>query len=237
VLTISESTRRDLLGYRPDLAPERVVVTELAASDRFYPHRDPEEARAIRARYGVPEAPYFLSVATLEPRKNLQHVVRCFARWAAQEKVDDVNLVLVGEKGWGYEELMAEIETLGALRDRVIVTGRAEDEHLAALYSGGLAFAYLSHYEGFGLPPLEAMQCGVPVITSDRSSLPEVVGDAGLLLDPEDTDGLCAAFDRVWKDDDLRARMAAASLERARRFSWRRCLEDTLAAYRRAAAS
>jgi glycosyltransferase involved in cell wall biosynthesis len=234
VFAISECTKQDFCAFRPDVDPERVIVTYLAASELFYPHQDAEAARAVRERYGISDKPYLLSLATLEPRKNIEHVIRCFARWAQQEGVDDVNLVLVGERGWGHEEILAEVSRFGNLRDRIIVTGRAADEDLAAIYSGALAFLYLSFYEGFGLPPLEAMQCGAPVITSDRSSLPEVVGSAGLQLNPADEDGLCAALQRIWTDSELRMDMSRASLEQAKQFSWQRCADETAAGYRKA---
>lgn len=237
VFAISHCTKRDLCERRPELDPERVIVTQLAASELFYPHSDSREAADTRARYGIQNAPYILSVATLEPRKNLRHVIRSFAEWVQQERVTDVNLVLVGEKGWGYDEILAEVSHHTDLRDRIVITGRARDEDLAAIYSGALAFAYLSFYEGFGLPPLEAMQCGVPVISSNRSSLPEVVGDAGMLLDPDDADGLCAAFGTLWGDRRLREAMRVQSLARAGEFSWKRCLSETIAGYRTAMAS
>jgi glycosyltransferase involved in cell wall biosynthesis len=236
VFAISHCTKRDLCERRADLNPERVIVTQLAASDLFYPHKDACAAADARARYSIPDAPYILSVATLEPRKNLRHVIRSFAAWVQQDRVADVNLVLVGEKGWGYEEILAEVSHHTELRDRILITGRVRDDDLAAIYSGALAFAYLSFYEGFGLPPLEAMQCGAPVISSNRSSLPEVVGDAGILLDPDDADGLCAAFGKLWGDGQLRETMGAQSVARAGEFSWKRCLFETIAGYRTAMA-
>lgn len=231
-LAISESTRNDLCEYR-GMDPERVFVTPLAADPAlFHPCGDEERQAAVRRRYGIPEAPYFLSLNTLEPRKNLDHAIRAFARLVEQERLADVYFVLVGSQGWKYDRILEAIAGAGSARDRIIVTGYVADEDLAALYSGALAFVYPSLYEGFGLPPLEAMQCGVPVVTSNNSSLPEVVGDAGVMVDADDLDGLCGCLLQLHRDAEIRERMRERSLARARLFSWDRCVEQTLDAYR-----
>jgi glycosyltransferase involved in cell wall biosynthesis len=126
---------------------------------------------------------------------------------------------------------------MGPLRDRIILTGFVPDEDLAAIYSGALAFAYMSRYEGFGLPPLEAMQCGVPVITSNTSSLPEVVGDAGIILDPSDEQGLCDAMLRLFGDEALRCHLGSRGLVQSSKFSWERCIREMTDAYSEALAS
>jgi glycosyltransferase involved in cell wall biosynthesis len=235
-LCISESTKSDLCEL-VGVAPERVFVTPLAADPVvFYPCEDAEAQAAVRRKYGLPpDAPYLLSLSTLEPRKNIDHVIRGFARLVREQPgLGDLHLALAGAKGWDYGRIFAELEQ-GAgqgVAERVVVTGRVEDADMAALYSGAVAFVYLSLYEGFGLPPLEAMQCGVPVITSNTSSLPEVVGDAGLMLDPHDEEGLCQAFLRVLQDSNLRQDMARKALARAREFNWERCARETVQAYR-----
>jgi glycosyltransferase involved in cell wall biosynthesis len=237
VIANSESTRADLCG-RIDIDPARVFVTPFAASaELFHPVHDEPRIQAVRRRYGIPDGPYLLALNTLEPRKNMDHAIRAFTRLARQEQVRDLRFVLVGTKGWRYDRIFEAIEGAGALRDRIVLAGYVADEDLAPLYSGALAFVYPSRYEGFGLPPLEAMQCGVPVITSSTSSLPEVVGDAAVLLDPADADGLSQAMLELYRSPSLRADMSRRSLERARRFSWERCTRETLAAYRAAAAS
>ncbi|HTP65773.1 MAG TPA: glycosyltransferase family 1 protein, partial [Geobacteraceae bacterium] len=131
-----------------------------------------------------------------------------------------------------YDKIFAELARHDFSRERVIVTGYVADEDLAALYSGAIAFVYPSLYEGFGLPPLEAMQCGVPVITSNTSSLPEVVGDSGILVDPRDADALCAAMLSLYKDSDRREMLAQSALQRAAEFSWKRCVDETVRAYK-----
>ena len=232
VLCISHATKNDLCNYRKDLDPAKVFVTPLAASDLFYRCSDKERMALVRAKYAIPDAPYILSLSTLEPRKNIDHTIRCFAKLVQEQNIKDLYLVLVGATGWKYEKIFETISNCDAVKERIIFTGRVADEDLAAVYSGALAFVYPSFYEGFGLPPLEAMQCGVPVITSNTSSLPEVVGDAGIMLDPTDVDGLCHSLLEIYRQPSLQAAMSRKSLERAKQFSWERCTQDTVAAYK-----
>jgi len=237
VLCVSESTKNDLCSYWSQLDPAKVFVTHLAASDLFYPCTDPQQHAKVRQKYGIPNAPYLLSLSTLEPRKNIAHVIRCFSNLIQQEKLDDLHLVLVGPKGWNYDSILTEISTHSKLSDRVILTGFVDDADLAAIYSGALSFVYMSLYEGFGLPPLEAMQCGIPVITSNTSSLPEVVGHAGILLNPTDADSLQQSLLNLYSDSALRAKLAQHSLQHAQTFSWNRCIQQTINAYKLALSS
>ncbi len=229
---ISESTKNDLCSYRPDLDPARIFVTPLAASDLFYPCDDAERVRQTRRKYGIPEGvPYLLSLGTLEPRKNIEQVIKVFARLVKEQNIGDLKLVLVGTKGWNYDRILEAVKNLEVSEERIILTGYVADEDLAPLYSSALAFIYTSLYEGFGLPPLEAMQCGTAVITSNRSSLPEVVGDAGIMLDPFDEDGACQAVLDLYRNAVLREQMSRRSIERSRQFSWDRCVRETIAGY------
>ena len=145
--------------------------------------------------------------------------------------------MLVGPKGWDYDLIFKATVEAQNISDYVIFTDFVDDEDLSPLYSGAMAFIYLSLYEGFGLPPLEAMQCGAPVITSNTSSLPEVVGDAGKMFDPMDTDGVCQAILDVYSGPELREKMRQRSLERAKLFGWERCTRETIAAYQTALVS
>ena len=231
-LCISQSTKNDLCNYMKGLDPSRAFVTHLGASGDFYPCTDPERIASARAKYAIPDAPYMLTLSTLEPRKNIHHVIRCFARIVLEEEIDDLCLVLVGAKGWDYGKVFEELGRYPALRKRIILTGYVDFADLAPLYSGALAFVYPSFYEGFGLPPLEAMKCGTPVITSNASSLPEVVGDAGIMVSPTDEDALCHAMLEIFRDSALRARMSERSLARAALFSWEKCIEETIRAYK-----
>jgi glycosyltransferase involved in cell wall biosynthesis len=234
VLCISHSTRNDLLNYRKDLNPDRAIVTYLAASPQFRNVADPAELARVRSRYAIPPGSYLLSLCNLAPHKNLSNVIRGFAIMAKQEKAQDLSLVLAGIRGWQYDEIFKAIGEAKGLEDRIIVTGYVEENDLAALFSGATAFVYMSRYEGFGLPCLEAMSCGIPVIASNASSIPEVVSDAGILLEPNDTDSLAQAMLDVWRDGELRGALSQKALAQASRFSWERCASETVAAYRAA---
>jgi glycosyltransferase involved in cell wall biosynthesis len=236
-ICISDSTKNDLCNKFPKIDPSRVFVTPLAASELFYPCNDFEQISLIRKKYNIPDAPYILSLSTLEPRKNIDHTIRCFAHLSQQEHIKDLSLVLVGTKGWDYNKIFEEISNNNSLQDRIIVTGYVADEDLAALYSGAMAFVYPSFYEGFGLPPLEAMQCGIPVITSNTSSLPEVVGDAGIMVSPTDTDALCQSMLEIYNNPSLRKTMSLRSIERSKQFSWEKCTQETINAYKTALSS
>jgi glycosyltransferase involved in cell wall biosynthesis len=234
ILCISESTRQDLLAHLPNANPARTLVIPLAAEDRFHPETDPTRMDAVRKRYGVPpDAPYFLSVSTLEPRKNFETVINAFARFVHEDRSRPCYLLLVGGKV--LDGILASLQATYAedssMRERVIFTGFVPDEDLAALYCGSLAFIYLSYYEGFGLPILEAMQCGIPVIASNVSSIPEVAGEAGILLAPTDEAGVAASMKSLYHDPVRRREMADHALRRAAQFTWKQFEESTLEAY------
>ena len=233
ILAISESTRSDLCDYT-GIDPGQVSVIHLAASERFFPCTDPQRISSIRSNYGIPDGHYVLSLCTLEPRKNIDQTIRCFIHLVKQQGIKDLNLVLVGTRGWDFERIFDEIDGAAELRRRIVTTGYVPDEDLAPIYSGALMFAYPSQYEGFGLPPLEAMQCGVPVISSNTSSLPEVVGNAGIMVDPYDGEALSQAMLDLYRDTKLRKMLSAQGISRAKEFSWKRCAHETVAAYRAA---
>jgi glycosyltransferase involved in cell wall biosynthesis len=230
VIAISQSTKNDLCNYLK-LDPNRVFVTYLAASDLFHPVSAFDSINRVKIKYGIPEGHYILSLSTLEPRKNIDHTIRCFARIVKEQSIHDLNLVLVGTKGWNFDRIFSEIMKHDILSSRIILTGYVADEDLAAIYSGAQMFVYPSLYEGFGLPPLEAMKCGVPVITSNTSSLPEVVGDAGIMVNPQDTDALCQAITDIYRKPALRSELAARSVERSKKFNWTSCAQQTVRAY------
>ncbi len=237
IITISQSAKNDICDIAK-FDPNRVHITPLAADkNQFYPVRDAKKRGQIRANYQIPDAPYLLSVCTFEPRKNLRQTVRAFVKLLEEQPELEINLVLAGGNGWKFEPILSEIAGASRFKDRIIVTGYVAETDLAALYSGALAFVYPSLYEGFGLPPLEAMSCGVPVICSNGSSLPEVVGDAGILLDPTDLDALCAAMLEMSLNSGRREELSAQSLARAGHFSWEKCAEATIRAYEAARSS
>jgi glycosyltransferase involved in cell wall biosynthesis len=211
---ISESTRADLLRRFPKLA-KRTHVVPLAADARFRP--DGPHAT-------VEDRPYVLGVGTLEPRKNLARLVEAFASLSPQARGERL-LVLVGPHGWEIEDTLGAVERHRSL---VRTLGFVHEEELPALYRGADLFAYPSLYEGFGLPVLEAMQCGTAVLTANRSSLPEVAGEAAVYVDPMDTPDIRDGLARALGDGSLRAQLSQAGLERARRFSWQRCARETI---------
>jgi glycosyltransferase involved in cell wall biosynthesis len=186
----------------------------------------------MRARYGLSDS-YLLYVGTLHPRKNLVRLVQAFAltlrsSFSMPESLpSDLQLVLAGQKGRLYDELFAQVRKLG-LTDRVVLAGYVPDADLPALLSGALAFVFPSLYEGFGLPILEAMACATPVVCSNVSSLPEVAGDAALLVEPLDTQSLAEAIHRIVTDKDLRRTLVERGFRQIRVFSWRRCAREIL---------
>jgi len=227
VITISESTRQDVINLC-GVAPERVTPILLAADEKFRPAA-PDAIAAFRERHNLP-ARYILYMGTLEPRKNIETLVQAYARLRASGS-DDHILVLAGGKGWQYETIFEQVRALG-LTDSVRFPGFVPADEQALWYSSATVFAFPSRFEGFGLPLLEAMACGAPVVSSWASSLPEVVGDAGLLVDPSDVDGLCAALRRLMDDEQQRQAFVAAGLARAQTFSWRRMASETVQVYR-----
>ena len=168
-------------------------------------------------------------------RKNLPHLIRSFSKFVLQEKPRDLYLVLTGNSTHG-RFTVDELNIKGTVKNRILVTDRhIDDEDLSEIYSHSLCFFFMSLYEGFGLPALEAMQCGVPVVTSNTTSLPEVVGDAGIMLSPTDEDALCGAMNEIYHSKELRDRYSRSGLERAKQFSWQRCAEEYANIFKRIA--
>jgi len=223
IITISDCSKRDIVRVF-GIAEEKVSVTLLAADERYTaaPGGSPGEALDKLPR------PYILNVGTLEPRKNLDGLLRAFAR--AKRGGLPHTLVITGARGWGESRLAPLVEQLGIL-DSVVFTGFIEDEDLPHLYRGADFFVYPSLYEGFGLPVLEAMACGTPVITSDSSSIPEVAGEAALLVDPRSETELAAAMLRLAGDVLLRDSLRDRGISQAARFSWARTVRETFSIY------
>jgi glycosyltransferase involved in cell wall biosynthesis len=233
VIALSEFTRSDIIASY-HVRPENISVIPLAAPAHFRPVHDKEELQRVRQTYGI-EGDYILSVGAIQPRKNLSRLVEAYSRLRrARPEVKLPQLVLVGKCAWLYTETLRTIKEL-EVSGSVILTGYAPEADLPALYSGALCFVYPSYFEGFGLPPLEAMKCGTPVIVGDKTSLPEVVGDAGVLVDPFDVDSMAAAIQRVISDSNLRAQLRVKGLERANLFDWQETARQTLSVYKRAA--
>ncbi|GIV98669.1 glycosyltransferase family 1 protein [Roseiflexus sp.] len=219
IVADSESTRRDLQRLL-HIAPERVSVVYPAVDERFRP-LPPEMCEPVRRRLRLPSR-FILFVGTIEPRKNLARLMEAFARIdpaTRRQGNGDLFLVIAGRRGWMYQPVFETLDRLG-LRDRVQILDFVADSDLPVVYNLAQAFVYPSIYEGFGLPPLEALACGTPVVTSDNSSLPEVVGSAALLVPADDVAALTQGMSRLLNDDALRAQLRQAGLEQARRFRW-----------------
>jgi len=230
ILTLSESVRQDIIDTY-GIAPERVTTIPIAAPAHFRPVTDEGEIQRVRLRYKI-AGDYILSVGSIQPRKNLTRLVAAYARLRRERAEGKLpRLVIVGKQAWLYDETLRAIKEQG-VGDLTVLTGYVPDADLPALYSGAVCFVYPSYFEGFGLPPLEAMQCGAPVIAGNRTSLPEVVGEAGLLVDPFDEAAIAAAIACLIDDSDLRAELRVKGLERARAFDWQETARRTLSVYR-----
>jgi glycosyltransferase involved in cell wall biosynthesis len=231
VLTSSEHSRREIVRLY-GLPEDRVAAIPLAANEEFRPAPDAaarEAAGAVAARYGV-RGKYVLFVGRVEPRKNIPGLVRAF-RALAVGGHGDLTLVVAGMVDPLFAARLAD--DLGQDDPRVALIGRVAPEDLPHLYRGAELFAFPSQAEGFGLPPLEAMACGVPVVCSNTTSLPEVMGDGGILVAPDDTTALVRAMERILTDGELRARLVGQGIAQSSRFSWDRTARTTLAAYHR----
>ena len=227
VITVSESARQDLITHF-NHPPERITAIPLGANPAFRPHSAAELAPVL-ARLGLQAQGYCLYVGTIEPRKNLDRLLDAYENLPEPLRMR-YPLVMAGSPGWRSEhthERMARAASAGWLRYlRYVVQA-----DLPALYAGARLFAYPSLYEGFGLPVLEAMACGIPVVTSNTSSLPEVVGNAALQIDPQDVSALGAALLQGLQDDPWRSQANSAGLERASQFTWARCVDRTMQVY------
>ncbi|MFO7166958.1 MAG: glycosyltransferase family 1 protein [Chloroflexota bacterium] len=228
LIAVSEFTKREIVRWMR-VPPERITVTYDAVDARFAPP-DPAEVERFRRAKGLPER-FVLFLGTLEPRKNIPLLLDAYAMIA---RSTDAPLIIAGSKGWLYEPILARAEQLG-LGDRLRFAGYVDQAEQHLWYAAATLFAFPSLYEGFGMPPLEAMACGTPVVVSSSSSLPEVVGDAALTVSPSDPEELAEAMHRLLADGELRQELRARGLRQAQRFSWRETAERTLAVYQKAA--
>lgn len=227
VLADSLATKNDiveLFGTQPD----KITVLYGGVDAHFAPVREPDRLAAIRARYGIGQGPFILGIGTIQPRKNYIRLIQAFADLVSSTST--LQLVIAGGKGWMYDQIFAEVKRLG-LEGQVIFPGFVDDGDLPALYSAAEMLAYPSIYEGFGLPILEAMACGTPVITSHTSSLPELAGKAALLVEPADVSDIADAMRRLLQDGDLRRRLVSEGFEQTRKFTWDKAGHQLLGVY------
>jgi len=229
IIAISSNTKQDLVAHL-SIPPDKISVVYGGVDECYRPIENLATVSHVVSRYGVESGRYLLHVSTLEPRKNQIRLVEAFHLLSQRGVTCGLKLVLAGGKGWLYENLFRRVEELGLTED-VIFTGVVPDEDLPALMNGALLFVYPSLYEGFGLPVLEAMACGVPVITSNVSSLPEVAGDAALLVDPYDVEGLAGVMQSLIESEKARADLRNKGLAQAARFSWERAAWETVRVY------
>ncbi len=231
IVTVSEFVKQevqDVFGISPD----RIVAIGEGAEDLFQP-RQLFETQNVLDRFDLKHGKYILAVGTLEPRKNLIVALNAYSRLSDAVRAE-YPLILIGMKAWLANEFDKNLASVSRLIDagQIRLLGYQPREDLAVVMSGALCLVYPSIYEGFGLPPLEAMASGVPVISSNVSSIPEVVGDSGVLIDPHDTDALTNAMLRMIEDAPYRNQLAQKALTRSQLFSWRNCVEKTIAVYR-----
>jgi glycosyltransferase involved in cell wall biosynthesis len=240
LIAISGATRDDLVRFT-GARPDKIAVVHHGLAQRFRPVADRAAIAQAQARYGIRE-PYFLYVGTVQPRKNLVRLIEAFAQARTEDggrRTEEANasvlrppssvpqLVIAGKRGWLTEAIERRAAELG-VGDRVVFAGYLPDDDVPALLSGALAFVFPSLYEGFGMPVLEAMACGAPVLAANTSSLPEVAGDAALLVDPTDSGAIAAGLARLAGDAALRAELRERGLARAAQFTWDRCATETL---------
>jgi len=237
VLTISESSRRDIIKHL-GISESRVRVTYLAADSRYSPRRDPVDEAALRHHYPDLPQDYALYLGGFDARKNIETLLQVYT-WAQDAIGHDFPLVIAGKLPDTHNAFFRDPRKIAQalqVQDVVRCIGPVAEEDKPALYRGARAFLYPTRYEGFGLPALEALACGVPVVGSNASSVPEIVGPAGMLVDPDDARSMAGALIAVVTDDELHEKLARAAVEQAGKFSWEKCARETLQAYQAALA-
>lgn len=232
IVTDSESSKKDIVRYL-NVSPDKITVMPSGVDLRYFHNKySDEEILKIKKKYHIRDE-YFLYLGTLEPRKNIPNLLRAY------KKLLDIDLkgvipqlVIAGGKGWLFDSIFETVKELN-IEGNVLFTGYMEADEVPKIMCGAVAFVFPSIYEGFGIPPLEAMACGTPVITSNLSSLPEVVGDAGILVDPTSVDEICCAMKRIVTDEGLRHDLIEKGLARAQRYTWKNSAEILYSLYKR----
>ena len=228
IITISENSKREIIEEF-NVPEEKITIAQPAVDHGRFKPANEEELAQVRKKYELPEQ-YLLYVGTIEPRKNLLGLLEAYEKLPAKLR-GEYPLVMTGGRGWLEGEIVDRISRLKG-RGEALTTGYVYDEDLPAIYSGARLFVFPSFYEGWGMPPLEAMACGTPVITSNTSSLPEVVGDTALMIDPNRPEELTNAMKQVLSDEELRQEMIRQGFKQAKRFSWEKSARKLLTVIR-----
>ncbi|UAY53117.1 glycosyltransferase family 4 protein [Ferruginibacter albus] len=231
-IAISEYSKQDICDYDKRIDANKIFVVPLAASpELFYVNKEENEWKKVKEKYKLPDE-YFLCISSTDHRKNLPHIIKSFGKLAMQQNIGDLHLVMTGNMTLS-ESVFDELNIDKKVRNKIVLAKSIANEDMSAVYSNAKCFYFMSKYEGFGLPVLEAMQCGIPVVSSNASSLPEVVGDAGIMLSPTDEDGLCDVMYKMYSDAAMREKYAALSLQQAKTFSWQRCADEYAAIFKK----
>jgi glycosyltransferase involved in cell wall biosynthesis len=227
IIAVSEATKKDTIEIL-NIPEEKIRVVYEAAPEDLKQIKDKKIIEKVKKKYGI-KGDYLLSVATLEPRKNLKRIIEAW-RLVQSAKNKEQSLVIAGKQGWG-EDLNSKLKTRNS---KILFTGYVSREELSVLYSGANCFVFTSLYEGFGLPILEAMKCGCPVLTSNISSMPEVAGEAGILVNPLEVKDIARGIIEVIRDKEIREALRKKGFEQVKKFSWEKAARETLKLYEKA---
>lgn len=223
----SISTKQDFIEYVPKINSENIIVIPLSTGKEYVKIGDIDYINQVKSKYGIPlDKKYIFSLCNLDPRKNLIFSIKNFLRFVEKNNLDNFIFVLGGSYFKDFENILNEnIENLGEKKDKILKIGYVDDEDMSALYSGAEMFLYPSLYEGFGIPVLEAMKCGLPVICSNTTSLPEVIGDCGIKINPYSDAEMLAAMEKMYFDRDFREKCIIKGIERSKLFTWEKCVD------------
>jgi glycosyltransferase involved in cell wall biosynthesis len=225
IIAVSKNTKKDIIEeYNIDSNKIKVIYN--GVNEKYREIRDEIIINKVKEKYKLPKK-FILYLGTLEPRKNIKRLIKAFNK----VKKSDTKLVIAGGKGWLYDDIFELVKTLN-LENEIIFTGYVDEEDIVPLYNAATVFVYPSLYEGFGLPPLEAMACGTPVITSNVSSLPEVVGEAAITIDPYNIEDISSAIRKVLNSEKLKENLSKKGIQQSKKFSWKKTTEETLNLYR-----
>lgn len=230
IIAVSEATKQDIVKHF-SILPEKITVTHLGYQERFKKISDQLTIKKTLSKYKI-NFPYILFVGTIEPRKNIKNLILAFDKLQDNQKLKNHHLVIIGRRGWNFSQI-EETYQKSVNKEKIHFLNFVADEDLVYFYNGAKVFCYPSIYEGFGLPPLEAAACGVPVVTSNISSLPEVVGEAGELVNPNNYQEITNALEKILLSEKLQKEMSVKSLKQAKKFSWEKCARETHYVYKK----